>query len=461
MQIISFAWGKLALCSASLSRRAATLLVLGALLALSPLSRDAKAQPVDVAPSAWAGLELASAATAGAGEAGTGAYVQAVHPDGPAKAGGLLPGDLIVAINKVPTLDPVKATEAIRAGRPGQTVAFQVVRGKKLTLINVTLGTAPKTRPLWNAERAKPRKGFLSSWASATPDPIRVGEVLEGVIESSDSLFEGSRGRVDMYLVEEAASGRHLRVIVDPRGEKLTVRLYQDECPGGAPLPVETRETDKAGLLSLGFTAAARCSYLTVHGPYNDKPYDIYLRDQTPFEFAFYQRQLRDRQIAEQQRQKQEANEPSMFGAMVRGLAMGFSGVEAPLMNADGSEPNTLDVLNAANTELARQNAEGRARLDATIAQAQYQASSPSDPSTQNGPQGILGTVAESATYTPPPASSAPPQAPAQPAFQLSKPTESYCSYWHRPRAGDREYEQCSPGDENCTCADAAKVSNQ
>jgi hypothetical protein len=71
-----------------------------------------------------------------------------------------------------------------------------------------------------------------------------------------------------------------------------------------------------------------------------------------------------------------DSGSSGLLGAAVRGLAMGFSGVDAPLMNADGSEVNTLDVLNAAGAELARKNVEGRAQLDATIAQANGQASS-------------------------------------------------------------------------------------
>ena len=115
---------------------------------------------------------------------------------------------------------------------------------------------------------------------------------------------------------------------------------------------------------------------------------------------------------------------------------------------------NMLDVLNGLGAGINQQNVQQQQTFD-----RQMQSYNSSGSSSSGGAIIVDNTPAP--TYTPPPASSAPSQAPAQPAFHLSKPTEGYCSYWHRPRAGDREYEQCAPGDENCTCADTAKVSPQ
>lgn len=87
------------------------------------------------------------------------------------------------------------------------------------------------------------------------------------------------------------------------------------------------------------------------------------------------------------ERAREEASSAGVAGlldTLVRGAAMGVSGVGAPLMNADGSAVNTLDVLNAANAELARQNETLAARGDAIIASraggGQSQQAAPNSP---------------------------------------------------------------------------------
>jgi hypothetical protein len=117
--------------------------------------------------------------------------------------------------------------------------------------------------------------------------------------------------------------------------------------------------------------------------------------------------------------------------------------------------------LQAAGQILEEGRRDSQARLDASIANAQAQGA-PGHGAAQQQAVSLARRIAQGAQpNAPAPTYAPPPQAPAQPAFQPSNSPESSCSYWHRHRAGDREYEQCSPGDENCTCADAAKVSGQ
>lgn len=278
-------------------------------------------------------------------------------------------GDLIFRANGHAVNAFAELVAQIKETTPDQTLALDVTRNGRQLQVPVRLGEVPQPKVLWNAQRPKRRGGFLSSWASATEDPLRLGKATWGVIEKSDALFDDGT-RVDLYLLAQESAGKPVRAVLDTQGQALKLRLYQDECqPGNG---VGEGGKDSNGNLGIMFTSRDKCTWLAVYGkPANTKPYLIMAFEQTPYELAYYTKQLREQQVAQQQRRQQEASEPSTFGAIVRGLAMGFSGVEAPLMNADGSEVNTLDVLNAAGAELARKNAESARQLDESVAHAQ------------------------------------------------------------------------------------------
>lgn len=84
----------------------------------------------------------------------------------------------------------------------------------------------------------------------------------------------------------------------------------------------------------------------------------------------------------------------SLLGSMVQGAVLGATGADMPAMREDGSAPNALDTLNAANEALARQNADGRAHLDSSIAtgsgNAQHQAAGPAGSTIPGGTSGGL-----------------------------------------------------------------------
>jgi hypothetical protein len=104
-------------------------------------------------------------------------------------------------------------------------------------------------------------------------------------------------------------------------------------------------------------------------GPGNGK-YSFVLHPSAAAERLALDRMIENFQRQERERSSTASSGPSTFQALLRGAAIGVSGVDAPLMNEDGSDVNTLDVLNAAGDRLARQNAAGQERLQATLAQA-------------------------------------------------------------------------------------------
>lgn len=128
--------------------------------------------------------------------------------------------------------------------------------------------------------------------------------------------------------------------------------------------------------------------------------------------------------------QQQASSGPSMFGAMVQGAILGATGAEMPAMREDGTAPSMLDTLNAANASMERQNAEGKARLDASIAAAQ------APPPRQGGGS---GPAARPAPTAPQRAVAAPPKPAPKPAAAQGQPVRFY--YWvgmAGRKAGDR-----------------------
>lgn len=77
-----------------------------------------------------------------------GVQVMDVESDGPAAAGGLQAGDLIVGVAGSPTSDPSEALDTILfQKKPGDTVTLDVIRNGQNTTVDVTLGERPTVLP--------------------------------------------------------------------------------------------------------------------------------------------------------------------------------------------------------------------------------------------------------------------------------------------------------------------------
>jgi S1-C subfamily serine protease len=79
-------------------------------------------------------------------QAEAGLVVVNVEPDSPADRGGLLIGDILLALDDRPVSDPGDVLGALGGDRIGQPVALEVARGGRAERLTVTVGERPRGR---------------------------------------------------------------------------------------------------------------------------------------------------------------------------------------------------------------------------------------------------------------------------------------------------------------------------
>jgi S1-C subfamily serine protease len=72
-----------------------------------------------------------------------GVVVLSVAPGGPAERAGVLPGDIITAVDGKPVSDVQQVTDAVLAHRIGDTILLQIQRGRQQLLLRVEAGKVP------------------------------------------------------------------------------------------------------------------------------------------------------------------------------------------------------------------------------------------------------------------------------------------------------------------------------
>jgi serine protease Do len=75
-----------------------------------------------------------------------GLVVVNVEPGGPAELGGVLLGDILVALDGMPVTDPRDVLAALTPERVGQAIKARVLRGGQPTEVSITVGPRPTTR---------------------------------------------------------------------------------------------------------------------------------------------------------------------------------------------------------------------------------------------------------------------------------------------------------------------------
>jgi S1-C subfamily serine protease len=73
-----------------------------------------------------------------------GVIVLGVEPGGPADAGGVLVGDVVVAVNDAPVRDTADVLALLGPERVGTAVRVRVVRAGALLDLSVTVGERPR-----------------------------------------------------------------------------------------------------------------------------------------------------------------------------------------------------------------------------------------------------------------------------------------------------------------------------
>src|SRR4029077_10596732 len=95
---------------------------------------------------AWLGVysqEFTAALRDGLDYKGDGVLVNRVVPQSPADRAGLRNGDVIVRLNSRPVRTPEDLSNLVQAGRPGQSVALEIVRDGERRTLNAKLAARP------------------------------------------------------------------------------------------------------------------------------------------------------------------------------------------------------------------------------------------------------------------------------------------------------------------------------
>ena len=125
-----------------------------------------------------------------------------VIPDSPAERAGLLPGDVVVAVDGRATAAASDLVEALAERPPGRSVILEVQRGDAALQLEVTLGVRP------GAADAQPVAVSPSPWtAGNADDPPAPGAAAGAMLPGFGLDLSQARQRA-------SASGRRLLVLV-------------------------------------------------------------------------------------------------------------------------------------------------------------------------------------------------------------------------------------------------------
>ena len=112
-----------------------------------------------------------------------GAIVSDLVPGGPSARGGLLQGDVIVAINGVSIKTSTELTREVAKGKPGDSLKLDVIREGKHRIVEVRSGTRPSEKDLASNDNTKGRGEGGSPTTPTTPHPAVLGMSLGALDE--------------------------------------------------------------------------------------------------------------------------------------------------------------------------------------------------------------------------------------------------------------------------------------
>jgi S1-C subfamily serine protease/photosystem II stability/assembly factor-like uncharacterized protein len=172
--------------------------------------------------------------------AGGGARITRVTPDSPASEAGVKEGDVVTAIAKAPAAAYSALSVAIRAKKPGETLALSIRRGDESLEIEAKLGDPPIS-----AAGVGPPTTWLGLNGESLPDGIRITEVTEnGPAEKAGAKVGDLLKTFDdepittsqqlSELVRVHRSGDQVTLLLDRGGEAIRVTATVTERPPAA-----------------------------------------------------------------------------------------------------------------------------------------------------------------------------------------------------------------------------------
>lgn len=174
------------------------------------------------------------------GKSLTGIVVTGLEDDGPSDNAGMLPNDIIVAIEGSPISTIESLSTLVSSGRPGDTVRVEVYRDGEPLELQVRLG---EMRPQILARRiAQPVLVRLGLRISDAIAPVRVARVWDGFPASMSGLTLGDEILAinnipvesrDQFFVLLAEQG-----LLTGETVTLTVQSLSDESPHTVPLSI-------------------------------------------------------------------------------------------------------------------------------------------------------------------------------------------------------------------------------
>jgi serine protease Do len=120
--------------------------------------------------------------------------VAETHPDGPAAKAGIVPGDVLVAIDAQPITDGADLAAKIGSMAPGTAVKIEILRNGNEHTLSVTLGELPGTpfKPAAAPQRQEPSRLGLTLAPAATIEGA--GNLGVAVTEVDPNGLAGERG---------------------------------------------------------------------------------------------------------------------------------------------------------------------------------------------------------------------------------------------------------------------------
>ncbi|MBI4638823.1 MAG: Do family serine endopeptidase [Candidatus Rokubacteria bacterium] len=188
----------------------------------------------------WLGIVIQDVTDELAGSFGVrerqGVLVADVMKGGPAEAGGLKPGDVIVEFGGVPIKEVPDLQRRVAAVTPGAPVAVRVIRDRKPEVLTITLGEMPSDEPVAAAGAGEEKWGLkvepvTGDVAQRLNLPVAGGLLVTEIVSGSPAEKSGLRPGdvildVNRQTVGDAASLARALAALGP-GDSVPIRVYR------------------------------------------------------------------------------------------------------------------------------------------------------------------------------------------------------------------------------------------